>query len=237
MNKQFDNIEKNPKAIDIHINSKDWFNKNFAFNHNHNLKTISVSLIIPSISRKTGVENSILQGVILNTLAGPQNSRLFKILRQENGLIYDVYSGSYLAGNNFGYVYIEFSSDLKNIREILNIIFNEIKILPEVEEIKLIKKYLINRNNLVMDDPRDYFLDNLYALFYFKKLFLDNYYEKIIEQIRREAIRNFIKTYWNLKKYKLIIQSNEKGVRFEDLRTSIFLGSPSFPFLFKFIDF
>lgn len=194
--------------------NQDFSGRQVAIRQDMNLKTCYVDFTFPSIIGDFPIEERLPQSIVRSILGGLRASRLFRLLRQRRGLVYDISFGS-VVFQRFGYAYISSQVAKEKLEEVIRLIIQElsafIKIGPLKEEIEFAKNYHINRTLMQFDHPgaiADWIEDDL---MWEDKIYTPEEYVKLIESVSMEDIINFMQKYWDFEKLNLIIQGPIKN--------------------------
>ncbi len=193
------------------------------------LKTCYLDLSFPSVSLADLISDRISQTVILYILGGLRRSRLFRLLRQRRGLVYDVgFSHGLLP--NFGYGDIYSQVSVEKLDEVVQLIVSELASFvsegPTDEEVEFAKNYYANQILMQFDHPSGigYWIEG--GLIWDKKIMAPEEFNKLVEKVTREDIVKFMKKNWDFKKLNLVIQgpikdSKENLAKFEKMVTML----------------
>lgn len=200
------------KKIKLFSKSKDDFSKRGVFlRHDENLKTNYLDLTFPSISLEHPLIERIKQHLIMVILGGLRNSRLFRLLRYQLGLVYGVGSGSSVVPGS-GYGYINVQSQPQNTDQVLELIVSELSSYiekgPFKEELNFAKNYLSNQWLMAFDHPSSIagWLEN--DLLWHDKILLPEEYIDMVKNITPEDLVEFMQTHWDMKRLNLLIQGS-----------------------------
>lgn len=188
--------------------------KTIAIRSNTHLKTCYFDLSFPSICDDDPLQDRITQSVIIAILGRLRGSRLYKLLRQQLGLVYDV--GMNVASyHDFGYVDIYSQVAPDKIDQVATLIVDEIKSFiitgPIEAEINFAKNYLVNRTLMQWDHPVSIAEWILSDLLWEDKIYTPEEYVKLIKLVDKKKIGNFIDKYWDFSKLNLIVQGPIKN--------------------------
>lgn len=207
------------------LSNSDFSRRGVFIRHDQELKTCYVDLTFPSISDSSPLKHKVTMSIIRAIFGGLRSSRLFRLLRQKRGLVYDV-SFSTVSYNNFGYSYVSFQAIPEKLEEVIDLIVKELKAFylngSIQEELNLVKNYLIDRTLMQFDHPSvisDWIEGDL---LWDDKIRLADEYTEIIQSIDENLIKEVMQKYWNFAKLNLTIQgsiknSKENVQKFEEL--------------------
>lgn len=207
------------------ISNQDLSSRQVAIRSDSKLKVNYIDLTFPSLSLDEDLKTRIKQNLALVILGGLRNSRLFKLLRYQKGLVYNVDAGSNVLPG-LGYVYISSEVSSENLEEVVSLIVLElaafIKNGPTQEELRFVKNYLSNQWLMTFDHPSAIsgWIEN--DLVWNDQVRLPEDYIKMIENITVEDVKAVMDKYWSFGKLNLTIQgpieaSKENIAKFEDL--------------------
>ncbi len=173
------------------------------------LNTCYVDFSFPSISDEFSTNETLPQSVIKIILGNLRTSRLFKVLRQDKGLVYGVGCGSALY-DKFGYFDISTQVDAQNLEEVIKIISEElarfIQTGPTKLELDVAKNYLINWYFMQFDHPGNVmsWIEN--ELLWDDQIYMPEDLALMMQKITKKSLMVFLKKFWDLSKLNLTIQ-------------------------------
>lgn len=177
--------------------------------HDKDLQTCYVDLTFPSITETSPLKDKVAMSVIRAIFGGLRSSRLFRLLRQQRGLVYDVSFGS-VSYNSFGYSYVSFQAIPEKLEEVISLIVKELKAFymngSIQEELNLVKSYLTDRTLMQFDHPgaiADWIEGDL---LWEDKISLTDEYVEIIKTVDENLIKAVMQKYWDFGKLNLTIQ-------------------------------
>lgn len=173
------------------------------------LNTAYIDFTYPSVSLKADLKTRVIQTLSTVILGRLRNSRLFKLLRYQRGLVYDVSAGAVLyPGLGFGFISAE--SSIENLDEVVELISKElegfIKNGPLGQELDFSKNYLSNQWLMAFDHPSSISGWIESQLLWEKEILLPEDYSKMIEDISPKDLLEFMQKNWDLKKLQLTLQ-------------------------------
>jgi predicted Zn-dependent peptidase len=174
-----------------------------------NLKVNYLDLTFPSVSMQMPLKERIIQHLAMVILGGLRNSRLFRLLRYQLGLVYGV-SSSGVVLPQCGYGYITAQSLPERTDQVFTLIAQELSSFvnngPLEEELQFAKNYLSNQWLMAFDHPSSIagWLEN--DLLWNGKIFLPEEYIELIKDITPQKMTGFMKKHWDFKKVNLVIQ-------------------------------
>lgn len=164
---------------------------------------------------KDGAALTTYEGVLLylirQILTGPSTSRLFKRLREEEGLLYNVDSGLSIY-SEFSMFEISFDVPPHLYKKTLEIFIEEMtkfydKGITE-KELKHYKEYLINRNLIDYDNFHRNAIRIRNSVFYGKEVFMMEQMNKTIKSFTAREINTYIRTLFKMKNASHIAYGN-----------------------------
>ncbi len=180
-----------------------------AIRHDPEFKTCYVDLSWPSITDESSWEEQVPQTLIRTIMGRLRRSRLFNLLRQKRGLVYDVSFGS-SSYQKFGFCYISTQTASEKLEEVVELITKELKGFyeegPTQEELSFAKNYLNNSTLMQFDHPSAISSWIEADLMWEDKIYLPEEYVKVVEKVTKEQIVAFMKKYWDFGKLNLVIQ-------------------------------
>lgn len=209
---QYFEKHKNNLKLKLFSKSTDTFTDRGVFlRHDDNLKINYLDLTFPSISYEATLKERIIQHLCMVILGGLRNSRLFRLLRYQLGLVYGVSSGSAMIPGS-GYGYINVQSLPENTDQVLELIVRElssyIQTGPLEKELEFAKNYLSNQWLMAFDHPSSIagWLEN--DLLWHDKILMPEDYIKLIQNITTQDLANFMQQKWDFKRLNLLIQGS-----------------------------
>lgn len=212
-----ENFEKYPaagKSIQFPpFNGEHFTDKYIAIREDKKLKTTYVDLTFPSMGEEHSLEERIPRALIKNILGGLRGSRLYRLLRQRRGLVYDVGAGS-VAYQKFGYAYIASQMAEEKLEEVLRLISKELvafhRLGPTEEEVEFAKNHHINRSLMHWDHPSaiaDWIAGDL---MWEDRIYTPEEYVEVVNKVDNKKIMAFMEKYWDFNKIGLTIQGPVK---------------------------
>jgi len=154
--------------------------------------------------------DKLKQRIILLVLGGLRTSRLFKLLRYQEGLVYNVDAGS-IQHTGYGYVYITAECFVDKLDQVLRLMSEEVKNILlhglTSEELEVIKNFLKNDSMMNFDHP-----SSIAAWIHSDQLWMNNevllpeHHIKLLDLIDLKSLNQFMKNNWDIKKIQLCIQ-------------------------------
>lgn len=196
------------------LSNEDFTSKNLAIREDQSLRACYVDLSFPSVWGDAPLSQRIKRPLTKNILANLRGSRLFRLLRQRKGLVYDIGSSS-TSYRNFGYADIYSQAAVENLDEVIELITKElldfVKNGPTKEEVNFAKNHFTNRILMQWDHPSaiaDWIAGDL---LWEDKIYTPEEYVKLIDKVDTKTINHFIKKYWDFSKLVLTIQGPIKN--------------------------
>lgn len=228
INQYFGQYQNNSKFSGFpKLTKKDMSDKTVGIRTDLELKTCYVDLTFPSNSMEAPIEEAANQFVLKSILGRMRGSRLYRLLRQRRGLVYDVGFGS-SAYPLFGYCYAYCQVSPEKLDEVLELLIKEISVFyqngPTETEVEFAKNYHINRVLMQFDHPAaiaDWIEDDL---MWEDKIYTPEEYAEIISKVSVEKIKQFMQKYWDFTKLNLTIQGPVEGTRENKKRYLQLLG-------------
>ena len=173
------------------------------------LSTCYVDLTFPSIGMCDDLLLRIKQNLALVILGQLRNSRLFRLLRYQKGLVYDVRAGT-SSYPGLGYVYVSLEVGKDYLDHALSLIVNEINTFitngPSEEELIFAKNYLTSQWLMAFDHPSSIAGWVESHLLWDDKILLPEDYAKIIQTITADDVVALMAEKWDFNKVHLSMQ-------------------------------
>jgi predicted Zn-dependent peptidase len=182
----------------------------FSSKINKDLDHTFISLGYPIVSFKN--TKSWIFEVIGTILAGTMGSKLFQVLREERGLVYNV-SYDIELFEDMGSFSIKCSclNDKKIVSEVLDIIFDNIHLLKQElipkKDIKRTIQYLLNGLDMKQENTNEVALSQACEYAYLGKVLSIKDIDKIYKKITPHTIRKICKEYFIKSRLNLTILS------------------------------
>jgi predicted Zn-dependent peptidase len=191
------------------MTNRDLLKKNVAIRTDKKLSTCYVDLTLPAIEMMAPVDLRVKQNVALVILGQLRNSRLFKLLRYQKGLVYDARAGG-VSYPGLGYASASMEVGCENIDEALVLMVSELKNFmtngPTKEELDFAKNYLTSQWDMAFDHPSSIASWVEGHLLWDDKILLPDDYARLIKGITAEDIVEMIGKHWDFTKTILTIQ-------------------------------
>lgn len=195
----------NKKEVDINFTKADF--KNTYITKNKDTEQVNLAIGLEAIASEETEEAYAL--AIINTIFGGSiSSRLFQKIREEEGLVYSIYSSQSLY-RQCGELGIFASMSNENLEEVYNLVIEEIKDLKNNylsdEEIRLTKEQLKGSYMLGLESTSSRMMAIGKAMLLNKKVRNSDEILKSIDNIDRETIKKVIDKVFNLDKIGVCI--------------------------------
>lgn len=207
------------------VSNRDLSNWAVAIREDHNLQSCYLDITAPSVTDAAPIEDRITQSIIADILGGLRSSRLFRLLRQQRGLVYDVgFSGS--SYNSFGLIEAHSQVAPEKLGEVLRLVAAEIasfkKAGPTKTEVDFAKNYFVNRVLMQFDHPTAIANWIQSGLMWEDRVRLPEETAAIAKKVDRKKIMDFMQKYWQFDKLNLVVQgpvtdSKENRENFEGI--------------------
>lgn len=210
MNKFFGKYQENKKFSGYPNFTNDSLSaRKVAIRRDEDLKAVYVTISFPSAWNELPLNEVLPQAIIRSIFGGLRGSRLYRLLRQREGLVYDVSFGA-VTYQKFGYAYVDTQVAKGKLDRVLSLIAKELKVFyengPTEEEVEFAKNYLINRVLMSFDHPSgiaDWIEGDL---LWEEKIYTPEEYAKLVGSITLAKINAFIHKYWDFSKLNVVIQ-------------------------------
>ncbi|MDO8498168.1 MAG: pitrilysin family protein [bacterium] len=192
-----------------HLSDKDFSQRGVYIRTDPKLGANYIDLTFPSLSLSDNLPTRLKQNLALVILGGLRNSRLFKLLRYQKGLVYGVHAGASLLPN-LGYVYITSEVTPVRLEEVVTLTLSELKAYvadgPTEEELKFVKNYLSNQWLMAFDHPSAIagWIEN--DLMWNDAIRLPEDYIKMVSDMTTSDIKEVMQTQWDFAKLSLTVQ-------------------------------
>lgn len=169
------------------------------------------ALSFPSLKRKATMKERLTKTLLLFVLHGLDSSRIFKLLRNEKNIIYDISVDDVLR-KNYGIAAVVWNVSARNYMESLKCLFDEINKTKQT----LISDAELNhfRNYLNRDNDKDF--DDLYYavewmvedLFYHGQIYMPEDLRKIRNKITAHDLQQMAKNIFDFAEANLVVIGN-----------------------------
>lgn len=191
------------------VSNKDLSDKIIAIRADKQLRTCYLDISYPSVTDEYPLSARLPQAIIRDILGGLRGSRLYRLLRQRKGLVYDVGLGSAVY-ERFGYSHIYSQVSEEKLEEVVELIGKELLTFyqngPIEEEVDFAKNYHTNRILMQWDHPSaiaDWLSSDL---MWEDKIYTPEEYAKLLEAVDVDIIKQFMQKHWDFDKLNIIVQ-------------------------------
>ncbi len=182
------------------------------------LQSDYVDLTFPALSMDADLALRMKQNLLLTVLSRLRQSRLFKLLRFEKGLVYNV-SASASTMPGLGYVDIFSEASQGKLKEVVALTMHEVAAFvkngPTKEEMEFAKNFLINRWLMAFDHPSSIAEWIEGDLLWEEEVKLPEEAVKMIQDVSLEELLALMQKYWDFSKLNLTLQGPLKNERTE----------------------
>lgn len=193
------------------LSNQDLTDRVVAIRTDQSLQTCYVDLSFPTLWDRVPIKDRVIHRMISGILGGFRSSRLFRLLRQQRGLVYDVSFNSGLF-DSFGYADISFQAVPENLEEVLGLSVKELKGFvaqgATQQELQFAKNYLTDRIMMQFDHPSaisDWIEGDL---LWEDKIYTPEEIVSLIETVSEADLKQVMEKYWNFDKLNLTIQGS-----------------------------
>ena len=202
------------------ISEVDLAHKRVAIRQEKSLHTVYVDLTIPAMKLDDPIDDRIKQNLTTLLIGRLRNSRLFRLLRYQKGLLYSVTAGqSVLPG--IGYIHISAEVPPQHAEEVTSLIIGEVKKFiddgPGLAELEFAKNFLTNQWLMAFDHPSS-IADWIEGdLIWEDSVKLPEDYSALVKDCQPEDLIGIMKKYWDCSNINLTlqgaIQNTEENVK------------------------
>lgn len=191
------------------MSATDFSSKKVAIRHDPTLQTNYLNLSFPSPCLFDTFDTRIKQSLALMVLGRLRNSRLFKLLRYQEGLVYDVSVGSYTLP---GIGYIDITSEVaeEKLEQVVTLITREVcafaKNGPTKDELEFAKNFLTNQWLMTFDHPSSIANWIEGELMWEGKISLPEELAAAIKDLDVDSLVEVMQNCWDFSKLNLVIQ-------------------------------
>lgn len=173
------------------------------------LGTNYVTFSFPGLKLEDDWKKTAQQDIALTILGQLRTSRLFKLLRYQKGLVYNVYAQRALIPG-LGYIDIGSEVNLEHLEEVISIITETLHTYihqgPTEEELQFVKNYYINSWLMAFDSPASVASWLEEEMLWEEKIRMPEDYIAMVKTITKEDIIAVMQKEWDFKKLQLLIQ-------------------------------
>jgi predicted Zn-dependent peptidase len=191
------------------MSNKDLTDRTVSIRFDEKLNGCYISLSFPSLTDESPLKERIAEGLARSILVNLRTSRLYRLLRQQLGLVYGIGFGA-ARYRDLGYVSIDSQAHIDKIEEVLKHINDELHLFINDgitdEEYLLAKNYSKNQALMQFDHPGaigSWIEDDL---LWEDKIYDPDEYAEIIESVTKEEIGEIVRKNWDFSKLNLTIQ-------------------------------
>ena len=191
------------------ITEKDFKPRQVAVRRDMTLKTNYIDLSFPTIGINGTPKEHIYHFLAQTILGRLRSSRLFRILRYEKGLVYDVSIAS-TEWPEIGYSMIYSEVLPESLEEVTQTIVDEVRRFmhdgPTQGELDFAKNFLTNQWLMAFDNPHSIAGWVEGQFLWHDKILLPEDDIALLESVTTKDIREHMQKYWNIRLAQLIIQ-------------------------------
>lgn len=191
------------------MSNSDLVKKKVAIRTDKKLSTCYVDLTFPALEMMAPLQERIKQNLALVILGQLRNSRLFRLLRYQKGLVYDVRAGG-ASYPGIGYASASMEVGCEYIDEALRLMVDEVRLFaetgPTTEELDFAKNYLTSQWDMAFDHPSSIASWVEGHLLWDEKIILPDDYAHLIKDITSTDIVELMEKSWDFSKTILTVQ-------------------------------
>lgn len=191
------------------LGKKHFTDKRFTFRQDIRLKSNYIYISFPSLTNEDDFDLQVGQELLHLILGRLRQSRLFRSLRYQKGLVYDVQSTG-ICVDGLGYSILSSEVSTKNLMRVVSEMFGILRDFvengPTQQEIDFAREYLANQWLMSFDNPHliaDWLED---GLVWQKKVLMPEEMIGIVKKLTRKDLITLMKNYWDFRKLNLTIQ-------------------------------
>ncbi|MBI4080632.1 MAG: insulinase family protein [Candidatus Levybacteria bacterium] len=201
------------------MNGKDFTKRQVAIRSDFSLKICYLDLAFPSMGLFDDLQLRLKQNLALVIFGQLRNSRLFKLLRYDRGLVYDVGAGaSQYPGLGYGYISSQVSPE--NLEEVVRLIMQEFASFvhhgPTDEELSFAKNYLTNQWLMTFDHPSSITGWVEDHLLWEESMRMPEDYATLLRGLTSQDLTRMMQKHWDFSKLNLILQGPIHNTRNND---------------------
>jgi len=216
LNKYFASHQNEKKFTGFPVmTNSDFTERKISLRSDKKLQICYVDLSFPTISLEADLMDKIKQNIAFVILGQLRNSRLFRLLRYQKGLVYDVRANaSAYPGIGNGFISLEVGCEYS--KEAVELAVEELdkfrSIGPTPEELTFAKNYLANQWLMAFDHPTSIasWVEN--HLLWDDSVHLPEDYADMISDITGADLVEVMQKYWDFSKLNLTIQGPISGL-------------------------
>ncbi len=198
------------------MSNADFSARNSFIREDKDTKACYIDVTFPSISLESSTEEKMLQNLNTIILGKLRNSRLFKVLRYQKGLVYHIGAGASTAPG-IGYGFVDGECVPEHLDEVLQLTVQELKSYvehgPTEEELSNVKNFVSNRWLMSFDHPSaiaDWIESDL---LWRDKILLPEDTIEMINPITTQDLTNFMQKNWDFSKLNVTLQGAVKNTK------------------------
>ena len=209
----FEKVNKDSEVVKYPlVSNADFTNRTVALRNDSNLKTAYIDFSFPGFATTQFDKYSkelLGQSLLTIILGRLRNSRLFKLLRHQRGLVYGVSAGASGVPGITG-IGISSESSLENLDEVVGLIANELASFVEKgmteEELKFAKFFMENQWLMSFDHPSSiaFWISN--ELLWKNKIHLPEDSIKELKGIDNKFLLDLMNKHWDFGRLNLVVQ-------------------------------
>ena len=209
LNKYFEKYQKSHFRGFPKLSNKDYSRRQVAIREDKKLQTCYIDFSFPALNLYSDNKDLLRQSILLTILGRLRNSRLFKLLRYQKGLVYNVSAGS-SSTVGMGSIAVSSETSKENLDEVIELITKELAVFIKngltQEELEFAKNFLTNQWLMAFDHPSTIGDWIGYDLLWKDKIKLPEEYAGDIADFTNEELLSLMKKHWDFSKLNLIIQ-------------------------------
>lgn len=191
------------------LSPADFSDRQIALRTDKKLSTCYLDITFPSLSLEADLKDRLIHRLALVILGQLRNSRLFRLLRYQKGLVYNVFaSSSSVPGLGYTSVYSEVSKT--NLDEVVDLIVKSLVVYtqngPTEVELNFARNYLTNQWLMAFDHPTSIASWIEDDLLWEDKILLPEEYASLIAGVTIQDVVAVMQKYWDFSKLNLVIQ-------------------------------
>jgi len=177
---------------------------------------IYAMITFPALSRKSSPLDRLTMNLISFILAGANSSRLFKLLRLKENLVYDI-STETIVEHDYGIFDISWACQPENFSKIIKKVLTELKNFKDgkinFSEIQRFRGILNKSNEMDFDHPSDVLSWLMDDLVYENEIVLPEEIVKMRNKITPAKIQAIAANIFDLKKINIVAVGQAKGLK------------------------
>jgi predicted Zn-dependent peptidase len=198
------------------MSATDFSKKQVVIRHDEKLGSNYIDLTFPSIAISNNIQLRLQQSIAMEILGLLRGSRLFKLLRYQKGLVYDVRSEAALLPE-IGYGYVSSNVSSEKLEEVVRLIITELSTFvkngPTEAELNMAKHFLTNQWLMAFDHPSSIADWIETELVWADKIRLPEEYTEMLGKISTTNVLETLQKHWDFKKVNLALQGSIKNTK------------------------